>query len=352
MKTKKKNCAFVTVGTTDTGKRIRKRIYYNTKTEYNDAIQDLMRQYNGIKSTELLTLGVYVSKWQKAYVAPLAVTTQAYYNYYVGLLEPIYHLKLISITKADLQTILNDYTKSPCTCKHLRKTIARLFNCALGDGYITTNPAKGLTVPKYKQKERRSFTKEELTAILSTDYTYTQYMAVMLFYVFGLRPEELRALTVNDFDLDAKTLTIDKAVVFDGNQPVLKSTKTDEIRILPIPESLIPRLRHYIGGLSGFYLFPDSKSEYMTKGVFTHFYRKIFKRINTTLGIDDYMRKNSLSLYNFRHTVGTRLYYSQHVSNKFGSKFLGHDEKIFVSIYSHLDTDQEDIQAVYAEMGF
>lgn len=351
MKSKKKNCSFVTVGIADNGKRIRKRIYYNTQSEYNDELQRLMRTYSGIKAPELLTLGVYVDIFKKAYISPLEVTTQYFYNFNIAKFSSLYHLRLISITRAQLQTVINDNAQSPCQCKHMKKAISRLFNCAVNDGYATQNPARGLTLPKYKQKERRALTAQELQTILSIDYEPAEYTAVMLLYVYGLRPEELRALETSDFDFDAKTLTINKAVVFDGNAPILKGTKTDETRVLPIPDGLIAPLRRYIADLKGVLLFPDKKGGYMSKGVFTHFYRKIFKRINCAMGQADYMQANSLSLYNWRHTVGSRLYYSPHVSNKYSAMFLGHKEEIFVKIYSHLDVTNENINAVFAEMG-
>lgn len=346
---RKKHCTFVTVGRAENGKRIRKRIYYDNQSDYNYEYQKLMRQYDGLRNTELLTLGVYIDKFKKAYVSTLAVTTQSSYNYYLGKFKSLYHLRLVNITKTDLQTVINENISHPCACTYMKKAISRVFNCAVDDGYLTLNPAKNLSVPKYKPKERRAFTDVEIKAILSAEYTPMQRLAVMLLYVYGLRPEELRALQPSDFDFKVHTLTISRAVVYSGNVPVIKGTKTGEARVLPIPQALERYLRAQISDSSASWLFHDKEYHVMTKGAYTHFTRLIRDAINRSIGQPDYMQKNGLSLYNFRHTVGVRLYYTS-VSNKYSAKFLGHSEDVFVRIYSHIDETKEDIQSVFATL--
>ena len=347
---KKRHCTFVTVGIADNGKRIRKRIYYDNQSEYNFEYQKLMRQYDGLRNTELLTLGVYIDRFINAYASALAVTTQGFYKEYLGKFRPLYPVRLVNITKMDLQRIINENVEHPCTCKHMRTAISRVFNCAVDDGYISSNPAKNLSLPKRNQKERRAFTDSEIKAILSADYDSMQRLAVLLFFYFGLRPEELRALMPSDFDFKALTLTISRACVFNGNMPVLKGTKTDSVRVLPLPDAIIPVLRAYFADLRAPYLFHDKEYNLMSRGRFRAFYERIFRQIDASIGIDGYMSQQGLTLYNFRHTVGVRLYYSPNVSNKYSARFLGHSEDIFVKVYSHVDESREDIRAVYSEI--
>lgn len=79
-----------------------------------------------------------------------------------------------------------------------------------------------------------------------------------LWIIYGcrLRREEALALTRFDISLERRILTVNKALVFDGNNPCLKGTKSENgVRELPVPRYLAEFLRGYLSSLSGTYLF-------------------------------------------------------------------------------------------------
>ena len=60
----------------------------------------------------------------------------------------------------------------------------------------------------------------------------------------GLRPGELRALTVNDVDLTARTITVSKSI--DARSGVTKPPKTESgQRVVPIHPELAPLLQDH-----------------------------------------------------------------------------------------------------------
>lgn len=49
-----------------------------------------------------------------------------------------------------------------------------------------------------------------------------------------MRKEEIVPITTDDIDLKNKTITINKAVTFIHNQPIIKTTKNKKSRVVPI----------------------------------------------------------------------------------------------------------------------
>ncbi len=67
--------------------------------------------------------------------------------------------------------------------------------------------------------------------------------ALLLLYC-GLRRGELIALTWNDVDLKAKSITINKSVIFVDNQAQVKSPKSSSgVRTIPIPDTILEALK-------------------------------------------------------------------------------------------------------------
>lgn len=85
----------------------------------------------------------------------------------------------------------------------------------------------------------------------------------------------------------------------------------------------------------------------MSKTSWLKFSKKVFRKINAALGGDENTDKlNSMTFYTFRHTVGTRLYYMSGISTKYKAYLMGHTEQVFLSTYSHLDSEKEDVSVL------
>lgn len=345
---RKQDCKYhkqISLGIGANGKVIRKHVYANSQRELNDQIIKLKIEYEKYKDPTELTFKQYADQWNAAYNCKKSVRTQEYYNSGIALLEDLHFRKLRNITKTDMQTIVNEFADRPRTCQKIVQVASAIFASAIVDGKISFNPALKLTYEKYKAPEKRALTDEEVKAIKEADLDERERMIVDLFYYFGFRPEELRALMKTDFNLDTNEVTINKAITFDGNAPLLKTTKNKKVRTIPIPNALLPELTAYLNKNMSFYLFPMKDGSPMSKTSWLKFSRKVFRKINEALGGDENTDKlNGMSWYTFRHNCGTRLYYMNGISTKYKAYFMGHTEQVFLSTYSHLDNEKEDVE--------
>ena len=117
------------------------------------------------------------------------------------------------------QTGAFNYTRFffPLTIKidyHMVEDKLIMFEKAIVSEYMTKNPAKGATVIKGRQKERRVLTIDEQACFLQAAagdwYEPLFYVALLT----GLRQGELCALTWDDIDFEAKTLSVNKTLIY------------------------------------------------------------------------------------------------------------------------------------------
>jgi len=180
-------------------------------------------------------------------------------------------------------------------------------------------------VPRFsKLKEplgrTRYLTPEEAKLMLSELKTRRENDIYLISYIalsFGSRLEETCALRWQDIDFENKIIYFTK-------------TKTDHIKVLPLPERLIIDLKAWKIGNSSEYLFPpDQKSNkpYVYDKV-----KKKFSKIAKELGLKD------VSFHNTRHTVGS--WATQEGTNrKIVAELLGHQNLVTTDRYSHLDVE-------------
>ena len=129
-------------------------------------------------------------------------------------------------------------------------TLKTILNEAIGDGYITGNPALARFAypPKGKKRDNGVILPDfeqinEFIAIVQNTATETITRLVMTGLMLGLRPEERYALDYEDFDFAKGTVYIKGAYVVamkknGGNQE--KKTKTPlSKRLIPMPQAFI-----------------------------------------------------------------------------------------------------------------
>ena len=202
--------------------------------------------------------------------------------------------------------------------------------------------------PIKKQKtEKRPLTEFEKLCIEQAQFTSKQKLFLDVLRYTGIRRGEALALTVDDVNLDNKTLSINKNLVFIDNNSKTKEPKTvTSNRIIPIPELLFDELHDYISSTNLYILFPNSKNSYMTRSAFRKFWQSIMTKVRNTGKV----LKNENNLYVMdeidfsphilRHTFATDLYYAG-VDIKCAQYLLGHSSiDVTLEIYTHLDKNK------------
>lgn len=325
---------YITVAHTEDGKRIRKRIKANTMSEYNSLAAKVREEEEARLNS--CTFGVYSKKWFDVYKANREERTKEYYQSALRKLSRFDHKYLADISRTDIQALITDNWEYPRTCQKLEGTLKQIFKAAIADGLIGKNPVSGIHLPVVTVDERRILTDEEIQIIKEAKLPPKERLFTDIELYLGLRPEETRALSKNSFDLDKGTVSITQAVTFVERKPLLKDTKNNKHRTIPMPDALTASVRAYNADLNGFYLFGGKQFTFPTKDEFKWFSKQIF----SSIGIEE------LTWYSFRHTRGTQLYYLTQMPNGISTKlaawYMGHSETMLINTYSHIDKNKEN----------
>ena len=150
-----------------------------------------------------------------------------------------------------------------------------------------------------------------------------------------MRREEITALTLNDIDLNNKTISINKAVSFASNQPKIKETKNKKSRIVPILDLIYDDVKKCINEAKENnynYLFvKQTDNKMLTQEAIRCMTASICKDLGFTF-----------TPHQLRHSYCTMLYYSG-IKIKETQNLMGHSSaKMVYDLYAHLDSQKQD----------
>lgn len=332
-------------------------VFLSAKTEkaLRDKIVEVkmkMKTGEPIKQSDTL-LRDYADSWMETYKSAASINTKAMYDNVVEkhIKPELGHLPLNKIVRSDVQKLINDNQEHPRTCEIIKMTLVQILDSAVEDKLIRENMARKTTVPKRQKAEKRALTDLEKDAVKKADFTLKEKAFVLLLFYFGLRRGEALALTKSDINLKQKTLEVNKTVVFDKNDPIVKvGAKSDAgNRTIPIPESVTPFLRDFLKTVDTFYLFPGKSFETLSKTQYVKMWERIIKKMNDAVTSDKEKLIGAepitgLTAHIFRHNYCTMLYYSG-ISQKKAVELMGHsDLKMIMEVYAHLDEKKEAVQ--------
>lgn len=131
---------------------------------------------------------------------------------------------------------MSDYSK-----RNIFKMVRRIFEMAVEDNLIASNPTKGLKV-KVFMKEQKVLTSSEVEVFLNSAklIQHRFYPIWVIALLTGMRSGEMYALKWSDIDFESKTLSVNKQWTSkNGFGP----TKTKESRIVPLSPELAAFLK-------------------------------------------------------------------------------------------------------------
>lgn len=342
----KKNLA---LGHDAEGKRIRKWVYGNTLDELNEAINKAKKEM-ACAGAPNINFKTFSDNWLETYKSNKEVNTIAAYRNAINKCTGIFSLKIKDIRKSDLQRIVNQNSDRPETCRKICLTLRQIFDAAIEDGIIENNPAAKLEAPKHKAKEKKSLTEAEREAIKTADLRDQDKLFLDILYYCGLRRGEALALTRSDFDFKRLLLTVNKSIAYDGESPKLKDTKTHIARYVPIPQAKAETWKETLRSMP-FIIFSRNGAHF-TKSVYRRMLERIQKSINLNLGGTGTLVVIHLTPHMIRHDYATRLYYVPGISPKKKAEILGHSERLFLELYSHIDEQAELLDTFQKSMNF
>lgn len=242
---------------------------------------------------------------------------------------------------------------SASTIKRSRQLFFSMFDTAMDDGLIRTNPMKSKHAkpPKGTEGTHRSITDRERELIVANkDHFF--YPAVMTMLYAGLRRGEALALNIDrDVDFENHCIHVREAVRFDSNQPILSDPKTEAgLRTIPMLSILEDVLRGRTGLLAPARRSNGHMSEVAFNSAWNGFFRSIECKLN---GVKQKRWRDrskewetiTVRSHDLRHSYCTMLR-DAGVDMKLAMTWMGHaDEKMILKVYDHV-SDYRVTQAV------
>ena len=230
------------------------QFYGSTPEEAFEARDEYIKNQN--KGFLRQTVTEYALPWLKRSYPEVADST------YTGLAIHLQHLideigqkHIDTVVPSDIKQVYSSQYKGCSTSylKSAKQLFSSLFESAVADGLIKSNPAKDKTAKPQKGKPptTRPITQQEREWILTLCTDHRAYPAVMTMLYAGLRPPEAKALIIErDVDFKNKVITLHEFAHNDGQKYAFTSEgKTDKAK-RQIP--LFPPLEQALKGKKGY----------------------------------------------------------------------------------------------------
>lgn len=234
-----------------------------TKKQAQKLEMEFKNEYNFEQSLNVdsVTFKELVDLYDFKMINKIKSTTKQTNAYMLLKFTDLYDRKASSITSKDIQIILNKFINRDASTNYMNSIYSylnKIFKFGMKEGYIIYNPMS--KIDRYKKpdeikKEMKYYTPEQFKILMETaprdkfHHEYDCYVIINILYFTGMRIGELSALTLQDVDLDKKTIKINKTLTFGVGQKrwhigPAKSNKSE--RTIMIPDSLFEILSDYI----------------------------------------------------------------------------------------------------------
>jgi integrase len=205
-----------------------------------------------------------------------------------------------------------------------RKDLANLsccFNRAVRDGYLLTNPCKGIKRFKLPERPPLFYSEDEYNKLLSLMDDEMLRDIVQVAVNTGMRQMELLRLEWSQVSFDRGLITLD-------NRGYI--TKTKRTRSIPMNEVVTETLNKLKLNANGsIYLFTDKNGEPFQQKYFSKYFKSFVRKAKLN---------EKLNFHSLRHTFASWLV-QRKVSIYVVSRLLGHSNISTTEQYSHLRRD-------------
>ena len=230
------------------------------------------------------------------------------------------------------------------------KQLKALFNWAVENDLLVTNPIDKVKRYKVENKEMNIWTEEDLLQFINTvnkdmihgtlhekKYAYIIKILTYIGFCNGLRTGEIRALTYNSINQEENTLIVNHSISYERNEDTfLSPTKTEKSkRELFTNTKLINLIKEYRQ-----FLELENKINVKNNDIIFFNYDTHTPYSDTVLRkyFNYYIEKSKVKkirMYDLRHSYATNMLLHD-VSIKYVSDDMGHSSiKITGDIYSH-----------------
>lgn len=334
--------------------RLMKKVTVNGKPIYlysNDP-RDLEKQYIEVKHLSYsggnlvnndIKLKDFAEKWIEFNSTNKEYGTIEEYRKLIHkyILPDLGYKKVKDIKLYDVKQILKKMEDIPTTAKKTLQLIKRILNDAVDNDIVVKNVAQNIKAPKIIKKERLPLTLEEDKLLLSSKHKYAPFFVLMRYT--GMRREEIVPLTIDDIDLKNKTISINKAVTFIKNKPILKSTKNNKSRTVPLLDIIYNLVKNLVDNAvkekRTLLFVKETDNKMLTESAIKRHLESFLYDLNKYRD-----NKIKFTCHQLRHSYCTMLYYAG-VKIKKAQELMGHSSADMVyNVYTHLDEERENAE--------
>ncbi len=257
------------------------------------------------------------------------------------LLSRIGNMPLKSVKPTHLQEILNDSLgMSYSHVTKLKQEISFIFEKAVDNGLLNTNPAAKLVKPKSVKGSRRSLTDYEMKHFIAVCDADPGFRVFELMFYCGCRPQEAINAIGKDIDLS------------DGSPQLhIRGTKTENAdRYVPIPADFYEKVKDTPPFTP---IAPNRNNRMHSESSYDRAYYRLKREMNISMGCTIYRNQLQPPLplaedfvpYCLRHTFCTNLA-KANVDIRTAQRLMGHANiQMTANIYTHVDNSQIQVAA-------
>ena len=343
---------------------------YHGKQFYGSSPEEAvarMEEYKRLEKAGIVrkaTVADYAVPWlMRTYPSVSKSTKTGLAIHLQHLIDEIGNKQISAVVPSDIKGVYSKQYRS-CSNSYLkaaRQLFTSLFDSAVADGLVRSNPARDKTSKPHKgtAPKTRPITQQEREWIL----TYTDHRAypvVMAMLYAGLRPQEAKAIKIErDVDFENNTITIHETAHNDGQKYVYTGEGKTAWSNRTIP--LFPPLKTALEGRKG-YLITSAHGERVTHTTWRVVWNSYKTYIETSVnGIDRRWygrRKDQLGMkengtlpewisfdihpYQLRHSFCCWLR-DAGVELNTARKWMGHaDSKMILQVYDSVSEDRSE----------
>ena len=332
-------------------------IYSNDREDLRNKFIEL--QYNSLNGTiddKSVLLKPFAEKWIELNSTNVEYRTKKEFEDLVRLyINPNLGTKKIADLKSfDVKELMEKMKNTPTAAKKTLQLLKRILNEAIDNDIIVKNVANNIKAPKIIKKEKLPLSIDEDKQLILSKSKYAPFFILMRFT--GMRKEEIIPITINDIDLENKTISINKAVTFINSKPTIKTTKNSKTRTVPILEKVYAIVEDlynnaiennrellFVKETDGQMLTDSAIRRHLESFLYSinKNYEKEQKELNNNFKLTK-ENKIKFTCHQLRHSYCTMLYYSG-IKIKEAQNLMGHSSADMVyNIYTHLDSEREN----------
>jgi integrase len=158
------------------------------------------------------------------------------------------NIALHQVTPLRIQRLLNRYETQghARVARQVYRRLSQALDLAVRWDWLAVNPCRKVDNPVYRPKRKVMWTLEEMRVFLEGTHDHWLYPMWLTAIGTGCRLGELLALTWDDVDLSAETLSVTKSVqTLDGERVVTTPKTASGVRTLSIPPEVVQVLKRH-----------------------------------------------------------------------------------------------------------